>query len=265
MTEGNKENKENKKNKEKVALVTGAGDPAGMGAAIARRLARDGMAVALLDIKGDGANGVAGEINEVGGKAIAVQTDVSSRSQVEVAVARVRQELGPVSVVVNNAATEGWCKFEELTDEIWDKTFDINLKGTFIVTQTVLPDMEKAGWGRIINISALGGQMGGVYDMTHYNASKGGMITFTQSLAIGLGVKGITVNTVSPGFIDTPMARRAIETSAFPVDPEDIIASYPIPRLGKAEDIAAAVAFFASEEAGYITNQVLGVNGGCFT
>jgi 2-hydroxycyclohexanecarboxyl-CoA dehydrogenase len=253
-----------KGNEGKVALVTGAGDPAGMGAAIARRFASDGMAVGILDINIDGAGAVAQEINEAGGKALAVKVDVSNRAQVEAAVAQVRAELGPILVLVNNAAVEGWCKFQELTDEVWDKTFDVNLKGAFIVTQTVLPDMENAAWGRIINISALGGQMGGVFDMTHYNATKGGMITFTHSLAIGLGVKGITVNTVSPGFIDTPMARRAIETSAFPVDYKDILASYPIPRLGKATDIAAAVAFFASEEAGYITSQLIGVNGGAY-
>ncbi len=250
---------------QRVALVTGAGDPAGMGAAICRKFAALGMKVAVLDINVAGAGQVAKSINDDGGQAMAVACDVSSSSNIEQALEQVRAEFGPIDTLVNNAAIEGWCKFEELSEELWDKTFDVNLKGTFMVTQKVLPDMEKAQWGRIINVSALGGQMGGVYDMTHYNATKGGMITFTQSLAIGLGAKGITVNSVSPGFIDTPMARRAIETNAFPVDPEVIIASYPIPRLGTADDIAAAVSFFASDEAGYITNQVLGVNGGCFT
>lgn len=251
--------------KQRVALVTGSGDPDGMGAAIARRFARQGMQVALLDINTNGAHQVAKDINAAGGRALAVQCDVSDKAQIDQALRTVRAELGPVDTLVNNAAVEGWCKFEELTEQEWDKTFAVNLKGTFLVTQAVLPDMESGGWGRIINVSALGGQMGGVYDMTHYNATKGGMITFTQSLAIGLGVKGITVNSVSPGFIDTPMARRAIDAGNFPVDPEQIIASYPIPRLGTAEDIATAVAFFASEEAGYITNQVLGVNGGCYS
>lgn len=250
--------------KSKVALITGAGDPAGMGAAIARRFARAGMAVGLLDINGDGARQIAAEIEAAGGRALALEADVSDRAQVEAAVLALRDAFGPVLVLVNNAAVEGWCKFAELTDAVWDKTMAVNLKGAFIVTQVVLPDMEEAGWGRIVNVSALGGQMGGVFDMAHYNASKGGMITFTHSLAIGLGAKGITANTVSPGFIDTPMARRAIETSAFPIDYRDILAAYPIPRLGSADDIAAACAFFASEDAGYITNQVLGVNGGCY-
>lgn len=249
----------------KVALVTGAGDPAGMGAAIARRFARDGMAVGVLDIVGEGAQAVAKQISDSGGKALALPVDVTDRAQVEQAIARLRNAFGPIAVLVNNAAVEGWSKFDKMSDAIWDRTIEVNLKGLFIVTQTALPDMEAGGWGRIINISALGGQMGGVYDMTHYNTTKGGMITFTKSLAIGLGAKGITVNSVSPGFIDTPMARRAIETSAFPVDYRQILASYPIPRLGTADDIAAAVSFFASDEAGYITGQILGVNGGCYS
>jgi NAD(P)-dependent dehydrogenase (short-subunit alcohol dehydrogenase family) len=249
----------------RTALVTGAGDPHGMGAAIARNFARGGMKVAVLDILADGARQVAASIVAEGGECIAVPADVTDRSQVGTAIAAVRDAFGPIEVLVNNAAIEGWARFEDLTDELWDKTMAVNLKGAFIVTQTVQPDMEAAGWGRIVNVSALGGQMGGVFDMAHYNASKGGMITFTKSLAIGLGAKGITVNTVSPGFIDTPMARRAIETNAFPIDHREILKSYPIPRLGTAEDIAAAVAFFASEGAGYITNQVLGVNGGCYS
>lgn len=246
----------------RVAIVTGAGDPAGMGAAVAHRFAREGKAVALLDINQDGASATTAEINEAGGHAITVRCDVSDRAQVEAAVTQIRVTLGPVGILVNNAAIEGWCKFEELADETWDRTFEVNAKGAFIAAQTVLPDMEKAGWGRIINVTALGGQMGGVYDMAHYNASKGALITLTRTLAIGLGAKGITVNAVSPGFIDTPMARRAIEESLFPVDPKDILASYPIPRLGTAQDIAAAVNFLASEEAGYITGQSLNVNGG---
>lgn len=248
----------------RIALVTGAGDPLGMGAAIAQRFVRDGMAVGVLDINGDGVREVAAQITVGGGQSLALEADVTDRQQVTAAVASLRDAFGPVQVLVNNAAVEGLCKFADLTDEVWDRTLAVNLKGAFIVTQIVLPDMEAEEWGRIINISALGGQMGGVFDMTHYNSSKGGMITFTHSLAIGLGVKGITANTVAPGFIDTPMARRAIETSAFPIDYKDIYSAYPIPRLGSADDVAAACAFFASEDASYITNQVLGVNGGCY-
>lgn len=249
----------------RVALVTGAGDPHGMGAAVARRFADEGMAVALLDINEEGALATVAMIEASGGRAIAVAADVSDRAQVTAALDQVRTALGPIGVLVNNAAVEGWCPFADITDAQWDKTFDVNAKGAFIVIQGVLPDMEAAGWGRIVNVTALGGQMGGAFDMAHYNASKGALITLTRTLAIGLGVKGITVNAVSPGFIDTPMARRAIDASLFPIDYRDILASYPIPRLGTAQDIAAAVNFLSSEEAGYITGQSLNVNGGCLT
>lgn len=244
----------------RTALVTGAGS--GMGRATSHRFARDGMAVGVLDINGEAAAAVAREINEAGGQALALTADVSDRAQINGAVARLREEFGPILVLVNNAAIENWCPFEDMTDELWDKQMSVNLKSMFIVTQAVLPDMLAAQWGRVVNISALGGQTGGAPHMAHYNSSKGGVIALTHSLAIEFGSRGITVNTVSPGFIDTPMARRAIDANEFPMHWEDILAMYPIPRLGKPEDIAAACAFFTSDEAGYITNQILGVNGG---
>ena len=140
----------------------------------------------------------------------------------------------------------------------------VNLKGVYHVTQAVLPDMVAAGWGRIVNLSALGAQSG-ASNMVHYTATKGGVIAMTRSLAIELGPKGITVNSVSPGFIDTPMARRAMNGGLFPVPYEQILASYPIPRIGRPDEVAAACAFFASDDAGYVTGQLLGVNGGCYT
>ena len=138
---------------------------------------------------------------------------------------------------------------------------NINLKGTYRVTQAVLHDMIAADWGRIVNVSAFGAQIGAPH-MVHYTATKGGVIAMTRSLAIELGPRGITVNSVSPGFIDTPMARRAINGDLFPVPFEQIVAAYPIPRLGQPDDIAAACAYFVSDEAGYVTGQLLGVNGG---
>lgn len=243
----------------KVALVTGGGS--GMGKATSLRLSREGRAVAVLDIDEPGARAVADEIAASGGKAIAVTADVSSRDQIRAALARVRAELGPVTILINNAAIENFCPLGELDDATWDRLMAVNLKGLYMMTQEVLPDMEAAGWGRVINLSAIGAQTGAP-DMALYTASKGGVISMTRSLAVELGKKGITVNSVSPGFIDTPMSRRAIDGDLFPVPYEQILATYPIPRLGTPEEIAAACCFFASDDASYITGQMLGVNGG---
>lgn len=243
----------------KVALVTGGGS--GMGKATSLRLAREGRAVGVLDVDEGAARAVAAEIGAHGGNAIAVTADISSREQIRGGLAQVRAQLGPVTILVNNAAIENFCPLGELDDAAWDRLMAVNLKGFFITTQEVLPDMEAAGWGRVINLSAIGAQTGAP-DMALYTASKGGVISMTRSLAVELGRKGITVNSVSPGFIDTPMARRAIDADLFPVPYEQIIANYPIPRLGLPEEIAAACCFFASDDAGYITGQVLGVNGG---
>ena len=243
----------------RTAIVTGGG--AGMGRATALRLARDGFAVAAIDIDGASAVSAAAEIAQSGGRAIGIAADVGDRAQVNAAVAQAQSELGPVAVLVNNAAVENFCPVGELTDETWDRLMRINLKGALYAIQAAIPDMIAAGWGRIVNISAIGAQTGAP-NMALYTATKGGLIAMTRSLAIELGPKGITVNSVSPGFIDTPMARRAIDGDLFPVPYEQILAMYPIPRLGRPEEIAAACAYFASEDAGYVTGQLLGVNGG---
>lgn len=246
----------------RTALVTGAGS--GMGKATALRLAREGRAVGVLDIDEAGADAVAEEITAAGGKALALVTDVSDRVRVEEAAAKLRAAFGPVTILINNAAVENFCPFTDIAEDNWDRLMAVNLKGPYILVQVLLPDMEAAGWGRIVNLSAIGAQIGAP-NMVHYTATKGGVIALTRSLAVELGRKGITVNSVSPGFIDTPMARRAIDGDKFPVHYEQILASYPIPRLGTAEEIAAACCFFASEDAGYITGQLLGVNGGAAT
>ena len=243
----------------RIAIITGGAS--GMGKATAERFARDGHAVGVLDIDGTGAEAVAAAIVTAGGKAIALRCDLADRAQIEAAVARTRAELGPVTIVVNNAALESFAPVAEVSEADWDRLMNVNLKAAFALIQIALPDMVAAGWGRVINVSAFGAQIGAP-NMALYTASKGGVIAMTRSMAVELGRQGITVNSVSPGFIDTPMARRAIDGDLFPVPYEQIIASYPIPRLGRPEEIAAAVAFFASEDAGYVTGQLLGVNGG---
>jgi len=243
----------------RTALVTGGG--AGMGAATCYRLAREGMAIGVLDIQGDNARAVAGAIEAAGGRAIALETNIAERPQVEAAVAALREAFGPISVLVNCAGVENFTPFGEIDDANWARMLDVNLTGTYHVIQTVLPDMQAQRWGRIVNFASMAAQVGAP-DMVHYSASKGGIISMTRSLALELGRSGITVNAVAPGLVDTPMARRAIDGGAFPVPLEDMLATYPIPRMGRAEEVAAAVAFFVSEDAGYITAQLLGINGG---
>lgn len=246
----------------RTALVTGAAG--GMGEATARRLAREGRKVALVDIDAAGAKRVAAEITGAGGEALAVAADISDRAAIDAALLEIRGALGPVTILVNNAAVENFCPFAQIDEANWDRVMAVNLKGVYLLTQAVLPDMIAAGWGRIVNISAYGAQLGAT-EMAHYTASKGGVIAMTRSLGVELGRHGITVNSVSPGFIDTPMARRAIEGGKFSVTAEQIVAAYPIPRLGRPEEIAAACCFLASQDASYITSQVLGVNGGAAT
>lgn len=248
--------------RQRVALVTGGG--AGIGEAACLRLAREGRAVGVLGRRIEPARAVAAAIAAAGGRACAVQADVADRAQIAAALAEVRAALGPVTILVNNAGIEEFTPFDEIAEDAWDRVMDANLKGVYHVTQLVLPDMVAAGWGRIVNLTALGAQTGAA-NMAHYTASKGGLVALTRSLAVELGGKGITVNAVSPGFILTPMSQRAIDGDLFPVPYEDIVATYPIPRVGMPEEAAAAIAFFASDDAGYITGQNLGVNGGCCT
>ncbi|MCX7864713.1 MAG: SDR family oxidoreductase [Novosphingobium sp.] len=244
----------------RVALVTGGG--AGIGAATALRLAREGMAIGVLGRRMENTRRVADAILATGGKATAVEADVADRARLKLAIDAVRKALGPITVLVNNAGVEEFKPFTEIDEASWDRVMDVNLKGIYHATQLVLPDMFAAGWGRIVNLTALGAQVGAM-NMAHYTTSKGGVIAITRSLAVELGARGITVNAVSPGLLLTPMAQRAIEGGLFAVPYEDIVRTYPIPRVGQPEDAAAAIAFFASEQAGYITGQMLGVNGGC--
>ena len=244
----------------KAAIVTGAGS--GIGRAIAQRLAEDGLAVAVLDLDDRSAEQVADEIRQKGGEAIALgSVDVSERSQVDDAVGRVRKALGPVLVLINNAGVTGFKEFLKITDDRWDRIMQVNLNGPFYCTQAVLPDMIDAGWGRVVNISSSSAQSGQPY-MVHYVTSKAGLVGFTKALALEVGPKGITVNTIPPGFIDTPMLRTSEERGVLGGTVEHHAGQTPVRRAGRPEDIAAACSFLVSEDAGYITGQVLGVNGG---
>jgi 2-hydroxycyclohexanecarboxyl-CoA dehydrogenase len=247
----------------RTAIVTGAGS--GIGRAIAQRLAEDGLAVAVLDLKDDAAAAVTEELRAKGHSAIAVGgVDVSDRSQVNDAVERVRRESGPPLVLVNNAGVTGFDPFLKITDDVWDRIMAVNLSGPFYCAQAVVPDMVEAGWGRIVNISSSSAQ-GGQQFMVHYVSSKAGLIGFTKALAKELGPKGITVNTIPPGFIDTPMLRKSEEQGLLGGSVDKHAELTPVRRAGRPEDIAAACAFLVSDDAGYVTGQVIGVNGGRVT
>lgn len=242
----------------KTALVTGAA--AGIGKACAMRLAREGVQVGVLDLKLDACEAVVKEIEAAGGKAIALQASIADRGQVTAAVDKLRKAFGPVTIVVNNAGISTFHPFEELTDEHWDKMFEINTKGTFIVTQVVLPDMKAAKWGRIVNISSSSAQTGSVTQV-HYSASKGAVVAMTRSLAQELGPHGITVNNIPPGAVmGTVMAEE--NRHRFQIPMEVFQKMIPVGRTGVAEDIANACSFLCSEDSSYISGQTLGVNGG---
>lgn len=225
--------------------MTGGGS--GIGQAVAHRLRADGIDVATIDLRRFDAE-------------LAYTADVTNRSQIDAVLSAIHDRLGPVTILVNAAGLDGFKRFSNLTFEEWQRVLDVNLNGTFHAIQAVLPDMVEAGWGRIVNISSSSAHSGQPY-MAHYVAAKSAVNGLTKSLALEYGPSGITVNAVPPGFIDTPMLRNA-ETQGFLGDVEQNIARTPVRRMGKPEDIAAACAFLVSEEAGYITGQILGVNGG---
>jgi 2-hydroxycyclohexanecarboxyl-CoA dehydrogenase len=245
--------------KTKVAVVTGGAS--GIGAAICRRLAKDGIDIAVWDLNQQTAEEVAEQVRALGQRAIASLVDVSDRKNVEAAAAEARDKLGKVTILVNSAGMHATGAFAELTDEIWDQVMSVNLKGTFICTQVLLRDMLEAQWGRVINISSSSAQTGSP-NMAHYVASKGGVIGLTKALAIEYGAKGITVNNVPPGSVDTPMLRKLDNSGGIPGGIDNFAKMIPVKRLGQPEDMAAAVAFLASDEAGYITGHTLNVNGG---
>lgn len=229
----------------KNAVVTGGGS--GIGAAVAARLRADGLNVATLDLAPSD-------------EEFAHVADVTDRAAVDAALNAIRAQLGPISVLVNAAGLDCFKRFSDVSFDRWQRVIDVNLNGVFHCVQAVLPDMLEAGWGRIVNISSSSTHSGQPF-MAPYVAAKSAVNGLTKSLALEYGPSGITVNAVPPGFIDTPMLRNA-EERGFLGDTEKQIAQTPVRRIGRPEDIAAACAFLISEEAGYITGQILGVNGG---
>jgi 2-hydroxycyclohexanecarboxyl-CoA dehydrogenase len=242
----------------RVAVVTGAAS--GMGLAIGQRLAAQGHRIALLDLDGDAAERAAADVRRTGAQAVAAAVDVADRGAVDDALERVRNELGPVEIMVTSAGLDEFSPFTDISAAMWDRMIAVNLTGTFHCLQAAVPDMLAGGWGRIVTISSSSAQSGAAR-MAHYVASKGGVIGLTKALAVELGPHGITVNTIPPGAIETPMTSRAEASGDLPSI--DVIAKMiPVRRTGTPDDIAAACAFLCSEDAGYITGQQINLNGG---
>ncbi|GAB3078680.1 MULTISPECIES: 3-oxoacyl-ACP reductase FabG [unclassified Phycicoccus] len=245
---------------QRVAIVTGAAR--GIGAATAKRLAAEGHAVGVLDLDEGSCAETVAAITGAGGRAVAVGVDVAKADQVEAAVQRVADELGAPTILVNNAGITRDNLLFKMTEQDWDSVMDVHLRGSFLMTRAVQKHMTEAKYGRIVNLSSTSAQ--GNRGQVNYSAAKAGLQGFTKTLAIELGKFGVTANAVAPGFIQTEMTKMTAERIG--VSFEDFIAhsakEIPVARVGQPEDIAATIAFLTSEEAGFVSGQVIYVAGG---
>jgi 2-hydroxycyclohexanecarboxyl-CoA dehydrogenase len=245
----------------RTALVTGGAQ--GIGRGIAAALAAQGFRVAIADLNFETATQTAKDLSEAGGTVVAVEVNVTDPASVQAGLRIVETDLGPVEVVVNNAGWDDFMPFIATSEDFWDKILDINFKGALRVTQTVLPGMIERRFGRIVNIGSDAGRVGSSLEAV-YSGAKGGIIAFTKTLAREVAANGITVNTVCPGPTDTPALRKFADGAG--QDAEKVISgmvrAVPMKRLGTPDDVGPAVAFFASDAAGFITGQTLSVSGG---
>ena len=240
--------------KDRVAIVTGGAQ--GIGEAITTRLAEEGAKVAILDMRLEPAQEVAKGLKERGFDALALKADISQKAEIQAAVSEVVSAYGRVDILVNNAAYHRMSKVTEITEEIWDRIIDTNLKGYFLMIQAVVPHMQANNYGKIMNIASAA-VYGGVPDQVHYVASKGGVVSMTRALALELAPSKINVNAVSPGTVETTGSKK------FLAQFKDILNQrIPLGRVAQPSDIASAVLFLVSDEAEYITGQCLPVCGG---
>lgn len=244
--------------KEKVAFISGASR--GIGAAIACALAKNGVKVAIgYSSNAALANTLRDELNANGGRAISVPLQASKRDSIRAAIEMTRAGLGEVDILVNNAAMAQEKPFPEITDDDWNQMFAVNLRGPFALTQEVLPWMTSNRWGRIVNISSIGGQIGGI-NQVHYASAKSGLIGLTKSIARIYSSAGVTCNAIAPGLILTDMISGELSTEAG----QKKLAGIPVGRIGTAEEVAEAVVFLCSPQSGYISGQTLNINGGTY-
>jgi 3-oxoacyl-[acyl-carrier protein] reductase len=244
----------------RVAIVTGAAR--GIGAATALRLAQDGFAVGVLDLDEAGAKGTAEQITSAGGRAVAVAVDVSDADAVSTAVETVATELGGPTVLINNAGVTRDNMLFKMTDSDWDTVMGVHLKGAFLMTRAVQKHMVEAKFGRVVNLSSVSAL--GNRGQANYSTAKAGLQGLTKTLAIELGKFGVTANAIAPGFIETEMTKATAERMGVPF--EDFIKgasqSIPVGRVGQPEDIAALVSYLVSDEAGFVSGQVIYAAGG---
>jgi 3-oxoacyl-(acyl-carrier-protein) reductase len=246
-----------KSREDKVALVTGGSR--GIGRAIAIELAKSGVDVVINnDEKPQEASGVVNEINTSGQRSIYIQADVSDCNQVEKMIDQIMNELGRIDILVNNAGIVRDKKLEHMTIEHWNRVISVNLTGTFNCTKSIIPFMKDHGGGKIINIASVVGEIGN-FGQSNYAASKGGVIAFTKTVAKEYAKDGILVNAVAPGFVKTKMVQNIPEKVM-----QKILDQIPLGRLGAPEEVAKLVCFLASDDANYITGQVININGGVY-
>jgi 2-hydroxycyclohexanecarboxyl-CoA dehydrogenase len=238
----------------RVVVVTGAG--LGLGKAIAERLAAEGARVAVTDVDGDSALATAKALDGAAG----FRLDITDVSEVSARIDEIAEALGPVDALVNNAGWDRMAPFLETDEDLWDRIIDINLRGPVRMTKTVLPQMVERQWGRIVNISSDAGRVGSTGEAV-YSACKAGIIGFTKTVAREMARHDITVNAICPGPTDTPLLRAMVGEGHDKLI-DSLRRSIPMGRLGRPEDIAGAVAFILSDDAGFITGQTLSVSGG---
>ncbi|HVL52809.1 MAG TPA: SDR family oxidoreductase [Vitreimonas sp.] len=246
----------------RVALITGAGS--GIGRAAAERFAAEGAAVAALDVHGQAATDTAAGIVADGGRAVAIQADVTAAAQVDAAVTRVVEELGRLDILVNNAAIDVKGSITTGTEDDWDRCFAVNVKGVFLCSRAAVPHLTAAGGGSIVNHASVAGLVG-VQDLAAYCASKGAVVSLTRAMAVDLAPVGIRVNAICPGAVLTGMMEdlmRARGGGDLAAGMSETVAKYPIGRLGRPEDIAALALFLASEGAAFVTGSIIVADGG---
>jgi NAD(P)-dependent dehydrogenase (short-subunit alcohol dehydrogenase family) len=243
---------------ERVAIVTGAGSPKGIGRTIALTLAKQGAAVVIADLNTAGIEDTVKAVKKTGGKALGVTLDVTSKQSNEAMVEKVLSEYGRIDILVNNAGISQKVTVEDMKLDDMKRIFDVNVFGLFLCTQAVMKVMKKQKYGRIISLSSVSGKRGGgIFGGAHYSASKAAVLGFSKNLAREVAPDGITVNSVAPGLINTEIWKSLPKEQA-----DAIIGNIPMGRPGETQEIASTVAFLASEEASYITGEDIDINGG---